>query len=90
MLLVFLWNTKMKTALKSKNSIMAIIALLVGLTIAIIKNGGLDGIIIDVPGSDPIEVEIPKGCNCDECICEKDQCDCDGNGCSCPDCLKIT
>tara|TARA_R110000824_G_scaffold2152_1_gene10205 strand:+ start:406 stop:648 length:243 start_codon:yes stop_codon:yes gene_type:complete len=79
----------MKTALKSKNSIMAIVALLIGLTIAIIKNGGLDGIIIDVPGSDPIEVEMPEGCSCDKCDCEEGKCACDGNGCSCPNCLKI-
>ena len=50
----------MKAKLKSKTSIMAIVALLVGLTIAIIKNGGLDGIVIDVPGSDPIEIKIPE------------------------------
>ena len=49
----------MKAKLKSKNSIMAIVALIIGLTIAIIKNGGLDGIVIDVPGSDPITVELP-------------------------------
>ena len=80
----------MKAKLKSKTSIMAIITLLIGLTIAIIKNGGLDGIIIDVPGSDPITVEIPEGCDCDECICEEGKCACDGDGCSCPICVKPT
>ena len=80
----------MKAALKSKKSIMAIIALLIGLTIAIVKNGGLDGIVIDVPGSDPITVEVPEGCDCDECICEEDKCACDGDDCSCPNCVKPT
>jgi hypothetical protein len=80
----------MKAALKSKKSIMAIIVLLIGLTIAIIKNGGLDGIVIDVPGSDPITVEVPEGCDCDECICEEGKCACDGDGCSCPNCVKPT
>jgi|TARA_R110000751_G_scaffold178195_1_gene284412 hypothetical protein len=80
----------MKATLKSKTSIMAIITLLIGLTFAIIKNGGLDGIIINVPGSDPIEVELPEGCDCNECICEEDKCACDGDGCSCPNCVKPT
>ena len=80
----------MKEALKSKKSIMAIITLLIALTIAIIKNGGLDGIVIDVPGSDPITVEVPEGCDCDEsCICEE-ECACDGDGCSCPNCVEPT
>ena len=69
---------------------MAIVALLVGLTIAIIKNGGLDGIVIDVPGSDPIELKLPEGCNCDECSCQEGKCDCDGSSCTCPNCLKLT
>ena len=80
----------MKATLKSKKSIMAIIALLIGLTIAIIKNGGLDGIVIDVPGSDPIKIEAIEGCDCDECSCKKDKCACDGDGCSCPNCVKPT
>ena len=81
----------MKAALKSKKSIMVIITLIIGLTIAIIKNGGLDGIVIDVPGSDPITVEVPEGCDCDEkCICEEDKCACDGDDCSCPNCVKPT
>ena len=80
----------MKEALKSKKSIMAIITLLIALTIAIIKNGGLDGIVIDVPGSDPITVEVPEGCDCDEsCICEE-ECACDGDDCSCPNCVEPT
>ena len=80
----------MKEIIKNNKKSMAIVSLVIALFVAVWQNGGLDGVIINVPGSDPIEVEIPKGCNCDECICEKDQCDCDGNGCSCPDCLKIT
>ena len=80
----------MKAKLKSKTSIMAIITLLIALTFAIIKNGGLDGIVIDVPGSDPITVEVPEGCDCDECICEEGKCACDGDGCSCPNCIKPT
>ena len=80
----------MKEIIKNNKKSMAIVSLVIALFVAVWQNGGLDGVIINVPGSDPIEVEIPKGCNCDECICEKDQCDCDGNGCSCPDCLKLT
>ena len=80
----------MKEIIKNNKKSMAIVSLVIALFVAVWQNGGLDGVIINVPGSDPIEVEIPKGCDCDECICEKDQCDCDGNGCSCPDCLKIT
>ena len=80
----------MKEIIKNNKKSMAIVSLVIALFVAVWQNGGLDGVIINVPGSDPIEVEIPKGCDCDECICEKDQCDCDGNGCSCPDCLKLT
>ena len=83
----------MKAKLKSKTSIMAIVALLVGYSIAIIKNGGLDGIVIDVPGSDPIELKLPEGCDCDdcdECNCKEDECDCSGDICTCPNCLKVT
>ena len=55
-----LWRSKMKEAIKSKKGIMAIVSILIALFAAIWQNGGLDGIIIDVPGSDPIEVNIPE------------------------------
>ena len=80
----------MKEALKSKKSIMAIVTLVIALVLAVIQNGGLDGIIIDVPGSDPIEVNIPESCECnDECKCDTDDgsCDC-GDDCACPICIE--
>ncbi len=63
----------MKEIIKNNKKSMAIVSLVIALFVAVWQNGGLDGVIINVPGSDPIKVEIPKGCNCDECICEKDQ-----------------
>ena len=80
----------MKEALKSKKSIMAIVTLVIALVLAGIQNGGLDGIIIDVPGSDPIKVDLPEGCECDEtCKCDTDDgsCDC-GDDCACPICIE--
>ena len=44
----------MKEAIKSKKGIMAIVSIIMALVLAVWQNGGLDGIIIDVPGSDPI------------------------------------
>ena len=52
----------MKEAIKSKKSIAAIVSILIALFVAVWQNGGLDGIVIDVPGSDPIEVNIPESC----------------------------
>tara|TARA_R100000005_G_C4982665_1_gene191971 strand:- start:92 stop:313 length:222 start_codon:yes stop_codon:yes gene_type:complete len=71
-------ENKMKEAIKSKKGIMAIVSIIIALFAAIWQNGGLDGIIIDVPGSDPIEVNIPEGCeNCEEaCKCDIDDGDC--------------
>ena len=84
-----LWRSKMKEAIKSKKGIMAIVSILIALFAAIWQNGGLDGIIIDVPGSDPIEVNIPESCeDCEEaCKCHIDDgdCICD-DGCACPIC----
>lgn len=84
-----LWRSKMKEAIKSKKGIMAIVSILIALFAAIWQNGGLDGIIIDVPGSDPIEVNIPESCeDCEEaCKCDIDDrdCICDAS-CACPIC----
>jgi len=84
-----LWRNKMKEAIKSKKGIMAIVSILIALFAAIWQNGGLDGIIIDVPGSDPIEVNIPESCeDCEEaCECHIDggDCICD-DSCACPVC----
>jgi len=69
---------------------MAIITLIIALAFAVVKNGGLDGIIIDVPGSDPIKVDLPESCECDEqCKCDTDDgsCDC-GDECDCPICVE--
>ena len=79
----------MKEALKNKKSIMAIITLVIALAFAVVKNGGLDGIIIDVPGSNPIEIDLPEGCECDdECKCDTDEGDCGcGDDCDCPVCI---
>ena len=75
-------------AVKSKKGILAIVSILIALLAAIWQNGGLDGIIIDVPGSNPIEVNIPEGCDCDEgCECDVDGGDCVCvDTCDCPDC----
>jgi hypothetical protein len=81
---------KIKEMMKKKKSMAAIITLLIGITIAIIKNGGLEGVMIDIPGSDPIELKLPEGCGCDECDCKEDACDCSGDICTCPNCLKLT
>lgn len=81
---------KIKEMMKNKKSMAAIITLLIGITIAIIKNGGLEGVMIDIPGSDPIELKLPEGCECDECDCKEDACDCSGDICTCPNCLKLT
>jgi hypothetical protein len=81
---------KIKEIMKSKKSMAAIITLLIGITIAIIKNGGLEGVMIDIPGSDPIELKLPEGCECDECDCKEDACDCSSDICTCPNCLKLT
>lgn len=80
----------MKELIKNKKSRIAIITLLIGIVIAVIKNGGLEGIIVDIPGSDPIEIKIPESCGCDECDCKEDECDCSGDICTCPNCLKVT
>ena len=81
----------MKEAIKSKKGIMAIVSIIMALALAIWQNGGLDGIIIDVPGSDPIEVNIPESCeNCEEtCKCDTDDgsCDC-SDDCDCPICVE--
>ena len=79
----------MKT-LKNKKTIAGIVSVLIALLIAIYQNGGLDGIIVNVPGSDPIEIEVPEACE----ECEED-CECDIEegvaacdvGCSCPACV---
>ena len=76
--------------MKNKKSMAAIITLLIGITIAIIKNGGLEGVIIDIPGSDPIELKLPEGCDCDECDCKEGACDCSDGVCTCFNCLKLT
>ena len=81
---------KIKEMMKNKKSMAAIITLLIGITIAIIKNGGLEGVMIDIPGSDPIELKLPEECDCDECDCKEDACDCSGDICTCPNCLKVT
>lgn len=80
----------MKELIKNKKSRIAIITLLIGIVLAIIKNGGLEGIIIDIPGSDPIEIKLPEDCNCNECSCEENKCDCSNDFCTCFNCLKIT
>jgi len=71
----------MKEAIKSKKGTLAIVSIIIALFAAIWQNGGLDGIIIDVPGSDPIEVSIPESCE----DCEED-CKCDIDDCACPVC----
>ena len=78
----------MKEAIKSKKGIMAIVSIIMALALAIWQNGGLDGIIIDVPGSNPIEVNIPESCDCDEgCECDVDDGDCVClDNCDCPVC----
>lgn len=80
----------MKELIKSKKSRAAIITLVITIVLAIIQNGGLEGIIIDIPGSDPIEIKLPEDCNCNECSCEEVKCGCSGDGCYCPECLKLT
>jgi len=79
----------MKVEMKNKKAAMAIVSVLIALFVAIWQNGGLDGIVIDVPGSDPIEVNIPESCdNCEEaCVCDTtgNDCDCD-DSCECPKC----
>ena len=79
----------MKEAIKSKKGIMAIVSIIMALVLAVWQNGGLDGIIIDVPGSDPIELNIPESCeDCEEaCKCDIDDgdCICDA-ACACPIC----
>ena len=81
---------KIKEMMKKKKSMAAIITLLIGITIAIIKNGGLEGVIIDIPGSDPIELKLSEGCDCDECDCKEGACDCSDGVCTCFNCLKLT
>tara|TARA_B100001939_G_scaffold55410_2_gene44620 strand:+ start:4061 stop:4300 length:240 start_codon:yes stop_codon:yes gene_type:complete len=79
----------MKT-LKNKKTIAGIVSVLIALLVAIYQNGGLDGIIVNVPGSDPIEIEVPEACEgCEEdCECHIDDGDCNcGDGCSCPACI---
>ena len=79
----------MKEAIKSKKGIMAIVSIIIALFAAIWQNGGLDGIVIDVPGSDPIEVNIPESCpDCEEaCECDTSDTDCDcDDSCECPKC----
>ena len=83
----------MKEIIKNKKKSMAIVSLIIALFIAVWQNGGLDGIIINVPGADPIELKLPEGCDCDdcdECNCKEDECDCSGDICTCPNCLKVT
>ena len=80
----------MKELIKNKKSRIAIITLLIAIIVAVAKNGGLEGIIIDVPGSDPIELKLPEGCDCDECDCEENKCDCSNDICTCFNCLKLT
>ena len=80
----------MKELIKNKKSRIAIITLLIGIVIAVIKNGGLEGIIVDIPGSDPIEIKIPESCGCDECSCEEGVCDCSDDVCNCSGCVKPT
>ena len=80
----------MKELIKSKKSRIAIITLIITIALAIIQNGGLEGIIIDVPGSDPIEIKLTEDCNCNECSCEENKCDCSDDVCTCFNCLKIT
>ena len=79
----------MKVEMKNKKAAMAIVSVLIALFVAVWQNGGLDGIVIDVPGSNPIEVNIPESCeNCEEaCKCDIDDgdCVCDTD-CACPVC----
>ena len=79
----------MKEAIKSKKGIAAIISIVIALFVAVWQNGGLDGVIINVPGSDPIEVNIPESCdNCaEDCKCDTNDGDCTCDAyCSCPIC----
>ena len=80
----------MKEIIKNNKKSMAIVSLVIALFIAVWQNGGLDGVIINVPGSDPIELKLPEGCDCDECSCKEGACDCSDSVCTCFNCLKIT
>ncbi len=80
----------MKEIIKNNKKSMAIVSLVIALFIAVWQNGGLDGVIINVPGSDPIELKLPEGCDCDECSCKEGACDCSDGVCTCFNCLKIT
>ena len=79
----------MKVEMKNKKAVMTIVSIVIALFVAIWQNGGLDGIVIDVPGSNPIEVNIPESCeDCEEaCKCDIDggDCVCDTD-CACPVC----
>ena len=80
----------MKEIIKNNKKSMAIVSLVIALFVAVWQNGGLDGVIINVPGSDPIELKLPEGCDCDECSCKEGACDCSDGVCTCFNCLKIT
>ena len=80
----------MKEVIKNNKKTMAIVSLIIALFVAVWQNGGLDGVIINVPGSDPIELKLPEGCDCDECSCKEGACDCSDSVCTCFNCLKIT
>ena len=80
----------MKEIIKNNKKSMAIVSLIIALFVAVWQNGGLDGVIINVPGSDPIELKLPEGCDCDECSCKEGACDCSDSVCTCFNCLKIT